>query len=201
MISIELVFYLMTLLFGGIGAIRGWQKEVIAMAGLVGSIAFLHSFGPGLVQYGSLGLAFFSAGDVSAARQAFWVQFLFHIVVAFFSYQVIGSIATRAPGTRNERAREGFQNMFIGFVIGVFNGYLLFGTLWSFLENQITPDGYIPLPDGQPYVFGPLVQRAVTETIFLDMVNYLPLSLFGFGSGVWLLFFFISFFIVIIALI
>ncbi|MFT5194090.1 MAG: hypothetical protein ACI9EW_003567 [Cellvibrionaceae bacterium] len=200
MISIELVFYLSVLLFGGIGAIRGWQKEVIAMAGLVGSIAFLQYFGYSLVRYGAPFITFLSsASEASAARQSFWVQFVFHIVIAFFSYQVIGSIATRAPGTRNERARTGFQNMFIGFVIGVFNGYLLIGALWSFLEYQITEAGYVLLADGQPYVFGNLVQRVVTETIFLNMIDYLPLSLFG--SGVWLLFFFVSFFIVIIALV
>lgn len=197
MISIELVFYLATVLFGGIGAIRGWQKEVIAMAGLVGSIAFLHSFGFALV---TNGLPFLSAVlSASPERQAFWVQFGFHTIIAFFSYQVIGSIASRAPGVRGERAREGFQNMFIGFVVGMFNGYLLFGGLWSFLEYRITAGGYTLLPDGQPYPFGSLVQRVATETIFLDMIDYLPLSVFG--SGVWLLAFFVSFFIVIIALI
>ena len=200
MISIELVFYLSVLLFGGIGAIRGWQKEVIAMAGLVGSIAFLHYFGFSLVRYGIPFISFLSReGAASAGRQSFWVQFAFHVIVAFFSYQVIGSIATRAPGTRNERAREGFQNMFIGFVIGVMNGYLLIGALWSFLEYQITEVGYVLLADGQPYPFGPLVQRVATETIFINMIDYLPLTIFG--PGVWLLFFFISFFIVIIALV
>jgi hypothetical protein len=197
MISIEVVFYLATLLFGGIGAIRGWQKEVIAMAGLIGSIAFLHSFGYTLV---TTGLPFLSPLlTVPPDRQAFWLQFGFHVVIAFFSYQVIGSIASRAPGVRGERAREGFQNMFIGFVIGMFNGYLLFGTLWSFLEYQITVEGYRLLPAGQPYAFGSLVQRVPTETIFINMLEYLPLTIFN--PGVWLLAFFISFFIVIIALI
>ena len=200
MISIELVFYLSVLLFGGIGAIRGWQKEVIAMAGLVGSIAFLHYFGAALIQYGIPLLSFFSrnGSGASVARQSFWVQFVFHVVVAFFSYQVIGSIADRAPGTRNERLRAGFQNMFIGFVIGITNGYLLIGTVWSFLEYRIGPGGYQLLPPGEPYPFGSLVQRVPAEAIFIDVLNYLPLTVFG--PGAWLLFFFVSFFIVIIAL-
>ncbi len=203
MISIELMFYLAVLLFGGIGAIRGWQKEVIAMAGLIGSIAFLHQFGATLANYGSPLVSFLSgtSGDPTQ-REIFWVQFLFHITIAFFSYQIIGSIADRAPGRRGEQFRSGFQNAFIGFVIGVINGFFLFGTLWAFLEYQIVNNGekmYVRY-DQNVNFFAPYIDRTVNvATIFNDVVNYLPLNLFT--PGVWLLVFFFSFFIVIIALV
>ena len=201
MVSIELIFYLMIFLFGAIGAIRGWQKEVIAMAGLIGSIAFLHQFGFALIRYGRpLALFLASPENSNDIRQTFWIQFLFHVTIAFFSYQVIGRIAERAPGSRSERYRQGFQNMFIGFVIGVANGYLLFGTIWSFLEYRITETGYQLLGPNQGYGLGAMITRGSPGTIFVsNVVEYLPLSVFG--PGVWLLFFFVSFFIVIIALV
>ena len=196
MISIELMFYLAVGLFGGIGAIRGWQKEVIAMAGLIGSIAFLHRFGPVVLRIGSPVVTFFSGNDTPGPRENFWVQFMFTLTIAFFSYQIIGSIADRAS---RRDLRNGFQNGFIGFVMGVFNGYLLFGTLWSFLEYQIINDQYTRLGP-EVNVFAPYVDRAAgVAAIFPDVVSYLPLAVFN--PGVWLLIFFLSFFVVIIALV
>ncbi len=197
MISIELMFYLAVGLFGGIGAIRGWQKEVIAMAGLIGSIAFLHRFGPIVIRIGSPVVNFLSGTETPGLRQTFWVQFLFHLTIAFFSYQIIGSLTDRTG--RRVDLRNGFQNGFTGFVIGLINGYLLFGTLWAFLEYQISGEEYVRLSADANF-FAPYVDRAAgVAAIFPEVISYLPLAIFN--PGVWLLIFFLSFFVVIIALV
>jgi uncharacterized membrane protein required for colicin V production len=45
MISLIVFFWFMVGFFALIGYFRGWQKEVIALAGLVASIAALQQFG------------------------------------------------------------------------------------------------------------------------------------------------------------
>ncbi|MEM7799981.1 MAG: CvpA family protein [Chloroflexota bacterium] len=203
MVSIEFVFYIMIIFFGMVGAIRGWQKEVIALAGLIGAVAFLHQFGNYLISIGNLFYRFSSEDNVTPQIQAqreFWIQAIFFSLIAFFSYQIISSLADRAPtNSRGERVRSGFQSRFIGLIIGMVNGYLLVGSLWGFLEYQLVPNGYEPIARNAQYAFdNTYVVRSVTEAS-LNVAEYLPLSLFG--SGIWLLLFFISFFVVIIALI
>ena len=198
MISLEWMFYLLILFFGLIGAIRGWQTEIIAMAGLLGSIAALNSFGYPLANAIQLVLT----SEASLDIQFFWVQFVFHIVVAFFSYQVIARLADRAPGAKfGDRLRVNFQRRFIGGCLGGINGYLLVGGLWCFLEFRLTLGGYERLAPGVQYFFSPeVVQRPlITDPTAFDVVSYLPFAMFS--PAIWLVFFFISFFIVIIALI
>ena len=139
----------MILFFGAIGGIRGWQKEAFALAGLVGSIAFLHFFGSSLINIGDGFFNLLSADDGGAAnedkfRRAFWIQAIFHSAVAFFSYQIISNFAD--GGQRGRGVQSGFQNSFIGWVLGMLNGYLLVGTLWGFLEYEVIPEGYDRFP-------------------------------------------------------
>lgn len=209
MISIAICFYFLVFFFGTIGAIRGWQKEVISLAGLVGSIAFLHQFGVYLVDLGSnifefgSGVSTAEAGRELLLQRSFWIQAIFHSLLAFFSYQIISNLADRAPNRNgSDRIRNSFQNGFIGWVLGLINGYLLVGGLWGFLEYRVVPGGYERLPVVDNYFFDPnIVTRIPPDAIetAIDIANYLPVNLFG--SGIWLLLFFISFFIVIIALI
>lgn len=209
MISIQFVFISMVIFFGMVGAIRGWQKEVIATAGLIGAVAFLYQFGDYLL---TLGNVFFRFADTATSnlpadtitlQRQFWIQAIFLSLIAFFSYQIISSLADRAPGTsRGDRVRYGFQSRFIGAVVGMFNGYLLVGSLWGFLEYRIIATGYERINSNTyPFQASGFVTKVQAEAIdtAINVVEYLPLNVFG--PGIWLLLFFISFFIVIIALI
>jgi hypothetical protein len=74
------------------------------------------------------------------------------------------------------------------------------GSLWGFLEYQITSMGYIQLPPGEPYPFDPsVIVRPVADASAAALANMLPMGMFT--PTVWLLLFFVSFFVVIIALI
>lgn len=205
MISLEWMFYLLISFFAVVGALRGWQREVIALAGMIGSIAALNQFGFVLVDIGTRLVDFVArtpdlADPFFISKRQFWVQFVFHIVIAFFSYQVIARLAESAGGRRfGDRIRIGFQRRFIGGVLGLINGYLLIGTLWAFLEYRLTPIGYERLPIGEPYVFSPdVIVRPLFDPSF-DIAGFLPFGLIN--PNVWLLLFFIAFFVVIIALI
>ncbi|MCI0396216.1 MAG: CvpA family protein [Chloroflexi bacterium] len=204
MVSLQILFWLMVLFFALIGYMRGWQKEVIAFSGLVASIAVLHWFGAFLVRVAGADLTPdpLVPIDLLAIRQRqFWVQAIFHTIIAFFSYQVVGRIAEQiASGRLGERLRAGLERRIVGLLIGAINGYLVIGGLWSFLEYQVTPAGYVQLPLNETYAFDPaIITRPLLDSSAMALTSYLPMGIFS--PTVWLLIFFLTFFVVIIALI
>lgn len=197
MISIDVFFWFMIGFFALIGYFRGWQKEVIALAGLVASIAALQQFGFQIVTIITNVLSL-DTGSEAWQRQQFWIQTSFHLTISFFSFQVVAKLADNAAGGKlGARLRATLEKGIIGAIIGGINGYLVIGTIWSFLEYRLTADGYSQLPADQfTYVFS---QEYITRPIESVIAAWLPMALFG--PTTWLLFFFIIFFIVIIALI
>lgn len=204
MVSLHFVFWFMVIFFTLIGYLRGWQREVIALSGLVASIAALSQFGDSITGLigGLTGSVQPNPADPFAfQRQQFWIQAIFHGIIAFFSYQVVARLADQATGGRlGERLRSGLERRIIGAMIGAANGYLTIGSIWGFLEYQITSNGYVQIPPGQPYPFDPsVIVRPDATAAAAAVANYLPMGLFS--PSVWLILFFVSFFIVIIALI
>lgn len=204
MVSLHFVFWFMVFFFGLIGYMRGWQREVIAFSGLVGSIAALSQWGFLLASLiGNLtGAVQQNPADPFAfQRMQFWVQAIFHSVIAFFSYQFVARLADQVTGGRlGERLRTGLERRIIGWMVGIVNGYMIMGGLWGFLEYQITPAGYQQLQPGVPYPFDiSVIARPDMASAAAEVASYLPMGLLG--PNVWLMLFFVSFFFIIIALI
>jgi uncharacterized membrane protein required for colicin V production len=196
MISIDVFFWFMVGFFGLIGYFRGWQKEVIALAGLVASIAALQQFGFQIVSI-ITNLLTLDITSEAWLRQQFWIQTIFHLIISFFSFQVVARLADNVAGGKlGARLRATLEKGIIGAIIGGLNGYLVIGTIWSFLEYQLTDQGYLQIPANVPYVFNP---EYIARPMESALTAWLPMALFG--PTTWLLFFFIIFFIVIIALI
>lgn len=197
MISLQWIFYLMIIFFALVGSIRGWQREVLALTGLIASIAALNQFGYTIVS--NISNLTGIIDELARQQRFFQIQAIFHCTIAFFSYQVVARLAdTVSGGKLGDRAREGFQRRFIGSIIGAINGYLLVGGLWSFLEFRLIDTGYIRLPVGDPYPFAEtVITRPDVTTVVV--VDYLPLALIS--PTFWLLFFFVAFFVVIVALV
>ena len=202
MISIQIVFWGMVILFGIVGYMRGWQKEIIAMTGLVMSLAALSQFGSFIVD--GTGILFNSDAAVdpfAIPRRQFWIQAVFHLVLAFFSYQVVGQLASQAFGGRlGERVRASLERRVIGFGVGAVNGYLLIGGLWGFLEYNLTAGvtGYTQLLPGSQYPFDFAMLVRPTAESAIRFMAWLPMA---FSPTAWLVFFFITFVFIIIALI
>jgi uncharacterized membrane protein required for colicin V production len=194
------MFWFLVVFFALIGYMRGWQREVIALSGLIASLAALAQFGDSITRL--VGALTGAAQDPATfPRQQFWIQAIFHSVIAFFSYQVVARLADQATGGRlGERLRSGLERRFLGAIIGAVNGYLLIGSLWGFLEYQVTDTGYTQLPPGVPYPFDTsIIIRPAAEASAAALAEYLPMGLFS--PTMWLILFFLSFFIVIVALI
>jgi uncharacterized membrane protein required for colicin V production len=122
MISLAIIFWIMVVFFGLIGYLRGWQKEAIALSGLIASVAVLQQFGYELVTL--VGSATVSPDRLLldpnyGLKQQFWIQAVFHAVTAFFSYQVVARLADNVTGGRiGDRLRASLEKRVIGGVAG-----------------------------------------------------------------------------------
>lgn len=117
-----------------IGFLRGWNREVIATAGvLLGTFAL---FQLDSLLRGTLLLGF-------PRTQAFIVQLLLFFVIVFFAYQ-------NRIVDPDEREKERLQTGILGGVVGFFNGYLVGGAIWYFMdinEYPLSPLIMAPGPD------------------------------------------------------
>ena len=128
MIPIETVFYMFIVVFGFIGFVRGWAREVLVTASVI--LAFF-------IMYVLLSLPFVSnfltAGQVPDSGvitiQQFWFQVIVLLVLIFFGYETPS--IPRLAGNRFRR--ENFRDSALGLFVGAFNGYLILGSLWYFM--------------------------------------------------------------------
>jgi hypothetical protein len=141
------------------------------------------------------------AALLEARRSQVLLQVIIFVLIAFFSYQIVGALAVRVAGGKlAERIRASLERRIIGFLFGSINGYLIVGTFWAFLEYEPVADGYNQLLPGVPYPFDPSVMiRPAVDTAALAFAEWLPLGIMS--PDIWLIIFFLMFFFVIIALI
>ncbi len=178
MIGLGTAFWLMVAFFALIGTLRGWTREIVATSGLVLSLFALNQFGFFLISLlGAAAEAGAGGVDIdSVRRQQFFILSTVHLLIAFFSYQG-PAFAGRAVRERL-RVRDSLQDKVLGALVGAVNGYLIVGTIWTFLEYQVGPAGYTQLPLGIPYPFDPMsVARPILESPALALMEKLPLPL------------------------
>lgn len=146
MITLEMVFWIFVVLFGIIGAMRGWAKELLVTFSVLVALfimAILGSFGP-----------FKNIFTESITTTGFWVSSGILLLMVILGYQT-PMLARFASG---KFVREKFSDMLLGFFIGMINGYLIVGSLWYFMQQAGYPFPEITRPpDPQPFI-----------------VNYLP---------------------------
>lgn len=114
MMSIVYIFWMYVLLFGVIGAMRGWAKELMVIFSVVTSLAvnlLLEKYIP-LVR------------DLDkTSTSVFWIRIIILIALVYFGYQTV-NFARFAP----KAARERLQDSLFGAVLGGVNGYLVAGS-------------------------------------------------------------------------
>lgn len=122
MIPVEYFWGVLVIVFGIIGSIRGLSKELGSSALLLLSLFLLYV---GWIQFGTNivslipGGGFWSQPDIVRAI-FFTVSILF---VAYIAYQ---GYVLQFPVTSNGLVGSAF-----GFLGGLFNGYLVVGTIWN----------------------------------------------------------------------
>ena len=152
MIELSTLLWMMIFVFAVIGYMRGWTKELIATAGIVLALFALKQFESLLID------------PLTDGRQApkFWLQAIILLVLAFFAYQTPPERLARG-GTILQHARDAARRHPPGALVGALNGYLLFGSLWWYMDNL-------------EYPLSPHITPVVPGSPSAEMVDALPLS-------------------------
>jgi len=178
MISLMVVFYIFLVLFGIIGGLRGWAKEMLVIFSVVLAlfiIFLLEKFAPFISPFQevytvtegfSVAFNLIPEAIQSSLKTQFWVRSLILVVLVFFGYQTPG-ISRFAAVARREKV----QDLILGVIFGLINGYLVIGTIWSFMNSAQYPF--------EPYIVAPQVGQPLAETAISLIAKLPPLWLGG----------------------
>jgi uncharacterized membrane protein required for colicin V production len=132
MVSIFFFFWLLVILFGIIGAMRGWAKEILVTFSVVLAlflIALLENYVP-----------FFKIivenPEPSSLTYVFWLRTSVVLVLSFFGFQTPSLQRFVATEKFN---RERLQDALLGFVLGCVNGFLIVGAVWYYMHTAAYP--------------------------------------------------------------
>jgi len=117
-------FISLVVLFGVIGSLRGWTKEIIVAFSVILALFVEHVL---LMPELPLKEVF----DKLSAEGQFYTRAVLFIIIAVFGYA--GPTIVSKLGAKV--ARERLQDILLGFFIGLLNGFLIVGTLFSFLDT------------------------------------------------------------------
>lgn len=156
MMSIVYLFWMYVILFGLVGWMRGWAKELLVAFSVILALALnhvVHKYIPiarGLPE-----------NDVSL----FWVRTIILLVLVYFGYQTVISI----PHLASKAARERLQDTLFGAFLGAINGYLVAGSILYYMHVAEYPfERVISRPTD------PALQQTVAQ-----MMLYMPPQLLG----------------------
>ena len=150
MIQLSSFLWGMVLLFAVIGFVRGSNKEIISLAGIVLSLVVLEQF---------RNVLFSPLVSGASLAQQFYLYAGVMRVVTFFAYQTPDRVSSQS---RRRDSRLTLQESVLGGLLGGFNAYLLFGSLWFYMDNL-------------GYPLSPNVMAPPLDSVSASMVNQLPL--------------------------
>lgn len=136
MIGINVLFWMYVFMFGIIGSMHGWAKELLVTFSVILAIfiiTVLERFIP------------FVRDTLSVGNGAglFWLRVSIVAALVFFGYQTPN--LPKFSGS-NRFVRERLQDTLLGLFLGAVNGFLIFGTIWFFLNEAKYPFSIITAP-------------------------------------------------------
>jgi uncharacterized membrane protein required for colicin V production len=135
MISLLVIFWIFVIIFAFIGILRGWAKELLVMlSGILALflLALVERYIPAVT-------------SSMSGTTLFWFR-----TVVLLALACVGYLAPRLPplAINVKLSFESLQNSILGMLIGAFNGYLVVGSIWHFLEKAGYPfANFISAPD------------------------------------------------------
>jgi len=155
MIQLYSLMWILGVFFGMLGFIRGWNREIIALAGILLGMFALFQF-DALIR-GTLLLPV-------PRSQAFLIQVGIFLLVVFFAYQ------NRSFVPDLDEDKPNTQESILGGIVGFINGYVIGGTLWYFMDINEYPFS--------PYILAPAVGSPSA-----DRLGSIPLVILSGGVG------------------
>ncbi len=131
MIQLSALLWAFAIVFGIIGFMRGLSKELISLSGIVLALFALFQFDTLLRQV---------LLENVPPQQKFLVQCIIFLGIVFFAYQTRG-LGKRVPAANASAAegRDTLQSTILGAVVGFVNGYLIWGSIWYFMDINAYP--------------------------------------------------------------
>jgi lysylphosphatidylglycerol synthetase-like protein (DUF2156 family) len=129
MVSLVVIFWMYVIMFGIIGAMRGWAKELLVTFSVILALFFitvLEIFVPFIRDVLSFG----------SGAPLFWIRLGITAALVLFGYQT-PSLPKLAAS--NRFVRERLQDVLLGIFIGMVNGYFVMGSIWYFLNAAAYP--------------------------------------------------------------
>lgn len=137
MISLVVVFWIFVVLFGLVGGMRGWARELLVTSALVLGI-FLLAILESYIEPFRASMQAQEPGTQVVVRGGLLV------LLALFGYQTPNLRALQP-----KMARERVEEILLGVLLGLLNGYLLIGSIWYFLHQAGYPtDLVVPPAEG-----------------------------------------------------
>ena len=156
MMSIVYLFWMFVILFGIVGLMRGWAKELLVAFSVILALALNHV----LRRYIPIAQRLPESDE-----SLFWVRTLILLVLVYFGYQTVISISHLA----SRAARERLQDSLFGAIMGALNGYLVVGTILFYMHVADYPF---------PEVISKPADPALLQTVN-QMMLYMPPQLLG----------------------
>lgn len=125
MVNLIYIFWMYVILFAVIGAMRGWAKELLVSFSVILALALNHL----LRRYVPMIVIL-----PQNSESLFWIRTWITVALVYFGYQTVG--VERLAG---KARKEKLQDALFGAVMGGVNGYLVVGTVWSFLHDAGYP--------------------------------------------------------------
>jgi uncharacterized membrane protein required for colicin V production len=123
MMPLDAVFWLLVTVFGVMGALRGWAKEVLVSFSVIVALFLRLVFS----KYVPFAENFLTRLPAIEQFYLYGVLVILMAVVGYAGPVVSARLAGKA-------AREKLQDVLLGAILGGLNGYLIIGTLWYFLH-------------------------------------------------------------------
>jgi uncharacterized membrane protein required for colicin V production len=121
-VPLNIVLWGFVLVFGLMGALRGWGKEVLVLFSVIVALSMRLIF--------SKYVPFIRDILARPPLEQFYIYgaLLIFMTIAGYAGPVVSA---RLAG---KAAREKLQDFLLGFIIGAVNGYLIVGSIWYFLH-------------------------------------------------------------------
>ncbi len=123
MISLTVLFGLLVIIFGTIGAMRGWAKELLVTSAIVLGL-FLNSILASYIQPYQTLMVTAPPGTILSMQAGVL------LLLAFFGYQT-----PKIQALQPKLVRERFEEILLGGFMGLLNGFLLVGSIWFYLHQ------------------------------------------------------------------
>jgi uncharacterized membrane protein required for colicin V production len=114
MIGLNTIFWIFVVLFGVIGAMRGWAKELLVTFSGILALFILNV----LETY----VPFVSVSLKQNPETLFWLRLILLLGMVFFGYQ---SPNLQRLSANNRFAREKLQDYLLGFILGMVNAFMV----------------------------------------------------------------------------